>query len=160
MNRAALLCIGTKEILEKMIETRQHSGKRDYMKQLFSIPLKDYVAISALKCTPFSRKIVPENYYLNPGYCGEECRELLLKTYPETKSLYIICGIESPGFGYTTYDIVFPQGRCEKGENSRTTALREFTEETGIKLDHTRIVPFLGTVGKHKEMHVYVYKGN
>lgn len=162
MDRACLLCVGTKNSLDELIKSRQDSKENDYMKYVFSIPVKDYVSISALRLTHDVGHILPGKEFLHPGYCGEECRELLIKAGMIDE--YVICGIESPGCGYTTYDIVFPQGRCEKGENSRDASLREFTEETGIKLDGlstvngVKNISFLGFVGRRKEMSVYMYK--
>lgn len=157
MDRACLLCVGTKDSLENLIATRQHSGKKDYMKYLFSIPIKDNVAVSAIRLTPSVDFLLPLKEILHPGYCGEECRNLLVDL--GVADQFVICGIESPGCGYVTYDIVFPQGRCEKGESSRDAAVREFGEETGIKLDSSsKNITFLGFVGKRKEMSVYSYK--
>jgi hypothetical protein len=128
------------------------------MKYLFTIPVKDLVTVSAIRLTPDMSNILPPDEFLHPGYCGEECRELLLKAGDQSEK-FVICGIEFPGCGYTTHDIVFPQGKCEKNESSRDTAIREFGEETGIKLDSSsRNISFLGFVGKRKEMSVYMYK--
>lgn len=156
MERAALLLVGGKNVLDDLIKSRSHSGKNDYMKMLFAIPIKEPVYISAINVTSDAGDIVPKSEYLHPGYTGEECRELLLKH--DLEDLYVICGIETPGYGYETYDIVFPQGRCDKGENSRDTAVREFMEETGIKIDTTKTTELLGTLGVRKEMAVYLYK--
>ncbi len=157
MDRACLLCTGTKKSLGELINVRQDSKEKDYMKYLFSIPIKDCVTVSALRLTPEVNHILPSKEFLHPGYCGEECRDLLVNSGMTDK--FVICGIESPGCGYTTYDIVFPQGRCEKGESSRDAAIREFIEETGIKLDSkSKNIYFLGFVGKRKEMSVYMYK--
>lgn len=161
MYRSCLLCIGNKMSLDRLIVTRKDSNKRDYMKYLFSIPIKDYVCISAIRASSTVKNILPKNDFLRPGYCGEECRNLLIRNGFIDK--YVICGIEMPGCGYTTYDIVFPQGRCEKGEDTKTAAFREFSEETGIDLyritstiDDNRM-KFLGFVGKRREMSVYAY---
>ncbi len=156
MERAALLLVGTKDRLNELIKMRRDSHKNDFMKMLFAIPIKDLVRVSALKVTPEASMIVPEREFLHPGYCGEECRELLIKHKLDDQ--YVICGIETPGYGYETYDIVFPQGRCEKGENSRDTAVREFIEETGIPIDTTKPTELLGTLGDRGEMAVYLYR--
>lgn len=158
MDRACLLCIGTLDSLHKLIETRQDSKKRDYMKHLFIIPIKDNVAISGMKLTNVV-DFLPIGEFLHPGYCGEECRDMLIDAGFSDK--FVICGVEFPGCGYMTHDIVFPQGKCENGESSRETAIREFGEETGILLDSSyKNILFLGFVGKRKEMSVYVYKVN
>lgn len=157
MDRACLLCVGSKESLQRLINSRQDSGKKDYMKYLFIIPLQDSVAVSAIRLmNNLQQGIVPTNEFLHPGYGGEECRDMLVKLGLGDK--YVLCGIESPGCGYTTYDIVFPQGRCEKGESPRDAATREFTEETGIKVESSII--FIGFTGKRKEMSVYLYVVN
>ena len=156
MDRACLLCVGTKDSLRKLIETRIDSHKKDYMKRVFIIPIKDSVTVSAIRLTPEVNDFLPQNEFLHPGYCGEECRDMLVEAGLHNR--FVICGIESPGYGYTTYDIVFPQGKCEKGESSRDTAIREFSEETGIILDTSSNIFFLGFVGKRKEMSVYMYK--
>lgn len=161
MNRSCLLCVGSKCILLDLISRRTESGEKDYMKYVFAIPMKDSVSLSAIRLTPEMQNIMlPKDEFLHPGYCGEECRDLLLSNpeFKNDKDLYAIVGIESPGCGYTTYDIVFPQGRCYKGENSRDTSIREFYEESGIKLDTSKIPLFLGFVGKRKEMSVYAYR--
>ena len=159
MDRSCLLCVGKKNSLEKLINSRQFSGKKDFMKYIFSIPIKDNVTVSAIRLTPSVEFLLPIKEILHPGYCGEECRELILDSNIDVTDCHVICGIESPGCGYMTYDIVFPQGRCEKGESSRTAAIREFAEETGIKLDSfSKNITFLGFVGKKKEMSVYLYK--
>jgi hypothetical protein len=159
MDRSCLLCIGYKEQLDELISTRQHSNKKDYMNYLFRIPIKDYVYQSAANLSNLVeiKSILPENETLHTGYSGEECRRLLLENKLEDK--WVICGIEFPGCGYLTYDIVFPQGRCEKGETSRETAIREFAEETGIQLQPSvSSIKFLGFVGVKKEMSVYMYE--
>lgn len=157
MDRACLLCVGSKESMDKLISTRQDSGKKDYMKHVFGIPIKDNVAVSAIRLTPSVEHLLPMKEILHPGYCGEECRNLLIDSGMADR--FVICGIESPGCGYVTYDIVFPQGRCEKGESSREAAIREFGEETGIKFDSSsKNITFLGFVGKRKEMSVYSYR--
>lgn len=156
MERGCLLVVGKENKLLELIKGRKHSGKRDYMKKLFCIPIKDLVTTSALNVTPSARDLVPDSEVLHPGYCGEECRDLLIKN--KLEDVYVICGIETPGFGYITYDIVFPQGRCEKGENSRDTAVREFMEETGIEIDPSVSTELVGALGNNKEMAIYVYK--
>lgn len=161
MDRSCLLCIGSQLALNDLILKRIDSGEKDYMKQAFAIPMKDSVSVSALRLTPEMQKYMPKDEFLHPGYCGEECRDLLISN-PEFKNekdnLYAIVGIESPGCGYTTYDIVFPQGRTDKGENSRDASMREFMEETGIKIDTSKTPLFLGFVGRRKEMSVYAYR--
>lgn len=160
MDRSCLLCIGNKEHLDRLILNRQNSNKKDYMNYLYCIPIKDYVYQSALHLSKLDelKGVLPENETLHTGYSGEECRRLLLENKLEDK--WVICGIEFPGCGYLTYDIVFPQGRCEKGETSRETAIREFMEETGIQIDYSSStnVKFLGFVGVKKEMSVYMYE--
>jgi hypothetical protein len=154
-NRACLLCVGKKS-LKSLIESRIDSNKRDYMKHIFSIPIKEKVNDSALKLTLDMKEFLPVGEHLHAGYGGEECREMLICAGLSEK--YVICGMESPGCGYKTYDIVFPQGKCEKGESSRETSIREFTEETGIVLnDAMNNIFFLGFVGEKKEMKVYLY---
>jgi hypothetical protein len=154
-NRACLLCVGKKS-LHSLIESRIDSNKKDYMKHIFSIPIKEKVSDSALNITFNMKKFLPEDEYLHAGYGGEECRDMLVCAGLSEK--YVICGIESPGCGYKTYDIVFPQGKCEKGESSKETAVREFGEETGIVLkDDLHTIFFLGFAGDRKEMKVYLY---
>lgn len=153
MDRSCLLCVGTKKTLNGLISSRQDSKKKDYMKCVFGIPIKDCVTLSAIRLTP-EIEFLPSDEILHAGYCGEECRDMLVDV--GMSDLFVICGIESPGCGYTTYDIVFPQGRCEKGESPRDTAIREFMEETGIRPDSFRNTIFLGFVGRRKEMSVYM----
>lgn len=162
MDRSCLLCVGSQSVLTDLISKRTDSGEKDYMKYVFAIPMKDSVSVSALRLTPEMQKIMPKDEFLHPGYCGEECRDLLLANvaFKNEKDLFAIVGIEEPGCGYTTYDIVFPQGRTDRGENSRDASMREFSEETGIKIDTSRHPLFLGFVGKRKEMSVYAYKVN
>lgn len=160
--RSCLLCVGSQSVLLDLISKRINSGEKDYMKYVFAIPMKDPVSVSAIRLTPEMQKafVVPSNEFLHPGYYGEESRELLI-SHPEFKNekdLYAIVGIEAPGCGYTTYDLVFPQGRCDRNENSRDASMREFSEESGIKLDTSKIPLFLGFVGKRKEMNVYAYR--
>lgn len=159
MDRSCLLCVGSKSNLQDLISKRIDSGKKDFMKYAFAISMDESVSVSALRLTPEMKKIMPDNEFLHPGYCGEECRDLLIRNmdFKKEKNLYAIVGIESPGCGYFTYDIVFPQGRCDYRENSRDTAMREFHEETGISLDNSKRPQFLGLVGKKREMSVYVY---
>jgi hypothetical protein len=163
MIRSCLLCVGSYETLQKYIRNRVDSGKKDFMKYVFSIPLSENVSSSSLKLTPILKEILlPPNEELHPGYCGEECRDLLIQNpeFKDYKELWTIVGIEypAPGCGYSTYDIVFPQGRMDKGENSRDASMREFSEETGIFLDTTKVPVFLGFVGKRGEMGVYAYR--
>lgn len=161
MNRSCLLCIGSYSSLSELVSKRIHSGEKDYMKYAFVIPIKDPISVSAEKLTPEIKNDIPTGEILHPGYCGEECRELLLNNIrfkKDIKDLYIIVGTEFPGCGYVTHDIVFPQGRCDKGENSRDASMREFFEEVGIKLDKSKTPVFLGFVGKKKEMSAYVYR--
>jgi hypothetical protein len=161
MDRSCLLCVGRQSVLKDLIRKRIDSGENDYMKYAFAIPVKDTVSVSALRLTPEMRNIMlPIDEFLHPGYCGEECRDLLLShsEFRNDNDLYVIVGIESPGCGYTTYDLVFPQGRTDRGENSRDASMREFSEETGIDIKATRHPLFLGFVGKKKEMSVYAYR--
>ena len=161
MDRSCLLCIGDKSILERIIQLREDSKKRDYMKYVFCIPVSKYVEQSAIDISGIEeiKNILPENEILHTGYCGEECRKLLL-TY-NLQDKWVICGIEFPGCGYLNYDIVFPQGRSEKGETSRETAIREFIEETGIFIEpRSSEIKFLGFVVYKKELSVYMYELN
>ena len=160
MNRSCLLYVGRKSVLMESIKKRVDSGKKDYMKHVFAIPISDSVSVSALRLTPEMKKIMPPEEFLHPGYCGEECRDLLISnpSFKNDTDLFVIVGIECPGCGYNTYDIVFPQGRKDRGENSRDASMREFSEETGIRLDTSRQPIFLGFVGKRKEMSVYAYR--
>ena len=156
MERSCLLCVGSENILNTLIKNRQDSNKRDYMQRLFCIPIQDYVCVSAFRLTHCVSDILPENQFLHAGYCGEECRKLLIDKGLNNE--YVICGLETPGCGYTTYDLVFPQGRCEKGERSKDAAVREFIEETGIYINPTdNELKFLGFIGKRKEMSIYLY---
>lgn len=159
MERSCLICVGTENVLRDLISNRKHSGKNDYMKYLFAIPMDISVSESALKLTPEVKHIMPKDEFLHPGYCGEICRDLLINNpeFKGEKDLFSIVGIEEPGCGYDNYDIVFPQGRTDRGENSRDASMREFMEETGIKIDTSRHPTFLGFVGKRKEMSVYCY---
>ena len=194
MERSCLLVVGKKDVLDKLISERVDSKQRDYMKQVYSIPINQTVADSAIELTPtvkkcdnvvaFNGRRLMEDEILYPGYCGEDCRRFLLDA--GLSDYYVIVGTECPGFGYKTFDIVFPQGRCERGEVSSTTAVREFMEETGIKLDNItfdeveykkgttsssilsndrepkinvlRHITLLGFTGVRKEMSVYLYK--
>jgi len=160
MDRSCLLCIGTQSELEYLISKRTNSGEKDYMKHVFAIPMRDSVSVSALRLTPKMYNIIPDEEFLHPGYCGEECRELFVSNveFKNEKDLFAIVGIEAPGYGYTTYDIVFPQGRTNWGENSRDASMREFFEETGIKIDTSKDPLFMGFVGKKKEMSLYCYR--
>lgn len=162
MDRSCLLCVGKQQALSDLIAKRVNSGEKDYMKYVFAIPMKDTVSVSALVLTPEMQKIMPDGEFLHPGYMGEECRDLLLShpAFKNEKDMFAIVGIEEPGCGYYTYDTVFPQGRCNWGENSRDTSMREFSEETGIKLDKSRMPLFLGFTGKKREMSVYAYIAN
>ena len=102
MNRACLLCVGSKESLQTLVENRNHSGKKDFMNYVFEIPLNEPIYVSAENLTPQVCHIMPCDEILHPGYCGEECRSLLL-SHPEfrhEKDLYAIVGIECPGCGY------------------------------------------------------------
>ena len=129
MDRSCLLCIGTKE-------------------KLLTDKVKNMV-------------FLPPGVILKPGYCGEKCRSLLINRMIEHKydisNYFVVCGIEFPGNGYPTHDIVFPQGRKERNEFPSMTAIREFIEETGIYLDFEKKIEFLGLVGRNNEMGVYVY---
>jgi hypothetical protein len=192
MERSCLLVVGKKDVLDRLINERVDSKQKDYMKQVYSIPINKTVAESAIELTStvkkcdnvvaFNGRRMNEDEILYPGYCGEECRRFLLDA--GLSEYYTIAGVESPGFGWKTFDIVFPQGRCEKGEVSSTTAVREFMEETGIKLDNIKFdeveykkgntptsggggepkinvlrhITLLGFVGVRKEMSVYLYK--
>lgn len=152
MTRSCLLCVGTKDSLEKLIRFRRASDKKDYMKFVFSIPVNEDISVSAEKLSP--RSDLPQDEVLHTGYCGDECMSMLNRKGFENK--FVICGVEGPSRDYPTHDLVFPQGRTERGETAREAAVREFFEETGIKVDNTSSIRLLGFTGKEKEMSVFV----
>ena len=156
MKRSCLLCVGSIDSIKTLMDSRINSHKGDYMSYLFSIPIKDNICVSAVRLTPVVSHCLPPGEVLHPGYCGEECLDLLMEAGFSNK--FVICGLESPNCNcdFTTYDIVFPQGKCERDEHPRDAAIREFSEETGIPLSIYTYITFLGVVGKYKEMSVYV----
>ena len=157
MLRSCLLCVGTKDRLKTLIDNRENSGARDYMKNLFCISCEYTVEYSCILFTPNFKELLPKNEILHPGYCGEECRNILIENGHEDK--YVICGIECPGYdsGYKTFDIVFPQGKCEKNESQKLASMREFQEETGINISiYEKQLKFGGFVGRKKEMAVWI----
>jgi len=138
------------------------------MKLLVPLPIYDKVQYACNKCRKYiSAYFIPRGEGLYVGYCGEQCRQLLVEKGVDPNQ-YVIAGLESPGDReyFRTYDLVFPQGgydeHCDDGTLEKT-ALREFYEETGISLSRKKDgqpipIAFLGTVGKRRPMAVYIYQ--